>query len=221
MAVSQMGNQYMLGGAGPDWRSLYASPTPAAPAASPVSQNFRTMGGGMGGSTASGVVGAPYMPPSVDPTNFNRLRNLLENPGMIGDDPAYKFIVDQGSKALSRSAGARRMRFAGKTMNEFQDFGQKAASQYWKTLADAYAGGAGADLDLWKAQSVQAENEAEQRNLFMNSPMYRLGQAPDFNSRPQTEIVATGGYPSGRPSSAANYDQWRTARSMHQRFFPG
>jgi hypothetical protein len=218
MAVTQTGSPYSLNA---NWNTLYAQPSGPSPSMGGGAAPAQNYGFRMpGGSTATGFVGAPYVPPGVPDEMFQRLRNVTANPGSIEGDPAYQFIVDQGNKSLARSAGARRMRFAGKTMNEFQDFGQKAASQYWKTLADTYRAGAGTELDQWKAQMIQAEKEAEQRNMFMASPQYRLGQAQTYGDRPRSEIVASGGYASGRPSSPASYDQWRTARNTYNQFFP-
>ena len=100
---------------------------------------------------------APFSaPPS---TFYNRLRSILENPSSIQNDPAYQFISDQGEGALSRSAGARRMRFAGKTMQDFQDFGQRSSMQYLAQIANLLKGGAEEERQDYQYRLADAQRQ--------------------------------------------------------------
>ena len=71
-----------------------------------------------------------------------RYNALLSDPSSIQADPYYNFLQQQGEQALGRSAGARRMRFAGKTMLDFQNQGQGLAAGYLQQLLPQLRAGA-------------------------------------------------------------------------------
>lgn len=126
----------------------WGSPAPMAPA---KQANVLISGGG-----------APaFRGPAVPDYFAGRLRNLLDNPGSINSDPAYRFLYDQGLQALSRSAGAKRMRFAGKTMQDFQDYGQGAASQYLAQIANLLQSGAQTEAQQYNFRLAEAQRNAQ------------------------------------------------------------
>lgn len=58
-----------------------------------------------------------------------RLNNLYEDPSSIADLPNYKFMMDQGTQAINRSAAAKGGRLSGNVLYELQEYGQDLASQ--------------------------------------------------------------------------------------------
>jgi hypothetical protein len=59
-----------------------------------------------------------------------RLNKLYSDPSSVEDIPGYKFQMEQGTKAIGRSAAARGGRLGGGVMQELQKYGQGLASQY-------------------------------------------------------------------------------------------
>ena len=95
--------------------------------------------------------------PGVPDFFAGRLRSILSNPGAINSDPAFQFLRDQGEQALARSAGAKRMRFAGKTMQDFTDYGQQASSQYLAQLVQMLQGGAQTEAQQYDMRLADAD----------------------------------------------------------------
>jgi len=85
---------------------------------------------------------------------WQRYQALQANPAMIEADPAYRYMLEQGEEALGRSAGARRKRFAGQTMLDFQKHAQGQAAGYLRQLLPELRAGAGQEYRM-------AENEAQ------------------------------------------------------------
>lgn len=57
-----------------------------------------------------------------------QLRNLLNNPSSITEDPGYKFQFDQGMEALNRTAAAKGMLGSGNRLMDLVKYGQGMAS---------------------------------------------------------------------------------------------
>jgi len=68
-----------------------------------------------------------------------RLQALLDNPDSISNTGVYKFALDQGQKALERSASAKGMTGSGNVLAALSDYGQGTASQAYNTEADRLA----------------------------------------------------------------------------------
>lgn len=56
----------------------------------------------------------------------------------IYTDPSYQFRLQEGQKALERSASAKGRTFSGSTMKALQDYGQNAASQEYQNAYNRY-----------------------------------------------------------------------------------
>lgn len=59
---------------------------------------------------------------------LQQYRNLLQNPGSIRRDPGYQFGLNQGVRALDRSAAARGMTMSGAQMQAMNRYGNDYAS---------------------------------------------------------------------------------------------
>ena len=68
--------------------------------------------------------------PALDARNYalGGYRNLLANPSGVTADPGYQFTLNEGTKALERSAAARGGLYSGRAMKESQRFGQDLAT---------------------------------------------------------------------------------------------
>ena len=104
------------------------------------------------------------MPAAAPDAAYKRYLALLTNPSEAFKDPAYQAILQQGTDALGRTAAANRMRFAGKTMNDFQTLGQRTAAGYLGQVANQYAGAAGEERARYGAD-LSANNQAFSQTL--------------------------------------------------------
>ena len=139
--------------------------------------SFPTMSGGNGSMSE----GLPWNTPapqrlggggSIDVSNvgnvsvpqgplWQRYQDILTNPSHAAADPLYQFLQQQGEQALGRSAGARRMRFSGGTMLDFQKQGEGLASQYLQQLLPQLNTGAQQEYAM---NTNQARAKAQQTN---------------------------------------------------------
>lgn len=207
-----------------------AAPAPA-PSMMPVSFPSNVVPGGSTAPRGNMMfnAGSPgpmsFDAPAPTSTYFNRLRNVLDNPGSIGSDPAYRFLFDQGVEALNRSAGARRMRFAGKTMHDIQDFGQRAASQYMGQIAQLLSSGAREEREDYRLRLEDAQRRAEMqqaeasREAASSDPFGNLrriaGQYGTAEDYARSRTAAADGMPIYGAQPAAFYiDQWRKGRRL-------
>ena len=99
-------------------------------------------GGGYGGAT-TGFGGAPAF--QYDPFN-------PPLPGDITTDPSYLFRLEEGRKALERSASARGVLRTSGTLKDILDYGQGAASQEYENIFNR-------GLQTWGAQ-YQGQKDA-------------------------------------------------------------
>ena len=87
------------------------------------------------------------------PTYFlNRLKTLLENP-TSADDPTLKWLQEQGENQRTRTAGAKRMRFSGKTQLDAINQGQGIASGYRTQLINQALQQAQQEASRWGDES--------------------------------------------------------------------
>lgn len=94
----------------------------------------------------------PYTPRAMETQMYDKLKELVTNPNAFLDDSVYKMLLAQGEQALGRSSGAKRMRFAGKTLDDFQTLGQRTAGQYYNQRLNQLMGGAGEERSRYSAQ---------------------------------------------------------------------
>lgn len=107
--------------------------------------------GGAGGGGGSGAYGGPGTgyggAPAFNYTPFN--------PALPGDtttDPSYQFRLDEGRRALERSAAARGTLRTSGTLKDILDYGQEAASQEYQNIYNR-------GLSTWGAR-YQGEKDA-------------------------------------------------------------
>lgn len=67
---------------------------------------------------------------------------LLSDPSQIRSMPGYQFTMDEGTRALDRSAGARSMGQSGRTMKDLTRFSQGTADQFTGNWLQRFLGGA-------------------------------------------------------------------------------
>lgn len=137
---------YSLGGGG-------------SPSTGAVSRNSSTpwsapMGGGGGGfggggGSRGGFQQQPYQRMSLgvpERTLYDRYSKLLQNPEGMAEDPAYKFLFNQGMQAFNRTAAAKGMRLSGNTLLGAQEYGQGRAFDYTNRMLPQYRAGAQEEL---------------------------------------------------------------------------
>lgn len=105
-------------------------------------------GNNSGGTTFDNqgrVVGGGGFDPLVEEAFelYSSGQNFSSPKDMVEADPGYKFRLDQGTKALERSAAARGGLFSGKTGKSLQDFSQGLASQEYGNAYNRLASLAG------------------------------------------------------------------------------
>ena len=171
-ALDQVTPRYGAGGSAPrgmeyDWsRPAYGSGVGGGTPKPPYGAGGYP--GGAGGAPVAPGVGGP---PGAQDAAYKRYMALLMNPGQAFEDPAYKAILQQGVDAQGRSAAMSRLRYSGKSAQDFQTLGQRTAAGYLGQVAGQYAGGAGEErarnaqtLSAWQAQQ-QAEQQQYLRLL--------------------------------------------------------
>lgn len=180
----------------------WASPAAPAPA---KAANVVMSGGGL----------PAFRGPGVPDVFAGRLRNVLENPGSINSDPAFQFLRDQGLQALSRSAGAKRMRFAGKTMQDFIDYGQGAASQYIGQLVNMLSQGANVENQQYQYRIAEAQRNAQIAAEDANraDPYGFLRRIAGQYDSADAYVRANSGF-SNSKSAQTLENEWRTGRRI-------
>ena len=157
-AMPTMGEYYFGGG---------STSAPAQPQMSPI--NFggpqRPEGYNAGPQTRIGGGGNINLGNSVSVPQgplWQRYQALQANPAMMEADPAYRYMLEQGEEALRRSAGAKRQRFSGGTMLDFQKHAQGQAANYLKSVLPELRAGAGQE---WNFNANEAQAQGQQRTM--------------------------------------------------------
>lgn len=144
-----------------------------------------------------------FTPPVPEGALWQRYQALMANPTMATADPAYQFMFNQGQEAMNRTAAAKRMRFAGKTMLDAQNFGQGLAAQNLRTLLPELRAGAQDEYGRM-AQEAQARHQ------------YALGEATNTDPYGHARRVASyktlGDYLAANP----NADYYKSAMLYNQ-----
>jgi len=140
----------------------YRSPAPAytPPGAQPSGERGSpqsTYGTNWGGGSSPSFptptsMGTPPTPgrsgsfsgPNLPPAQFQRLNELLTNPGAITSDPGYKFLREQGEAALARTAASKKQALSGGADIDAIKWGQGSAMQYLNQLIQQLLGASNA-----------------------------------------------------------------------------
>lgn len=112
-------------------------------------------------------------------TLYDRYSQMLKDPSQMTQDPAYKFLFDQGMQAFNRTAAANRMRFSGKSMNDSMKYGEGMASNYFNQMIPQYGAGAQQELMRWQApaQMEQQRYGLAQRDVGLGQSGTQLNNA--------------------------------------------
>jgi hypothetical protein len=177
-AMPTMGDYYFGGG---------ASSAPAQPQMSPI--NFggpsrpegynagpQTRVGGGGSINLGNAVSVPQGP------LWQRYQAVQANPAMIEADPAYRYMLEQGEEALRRSAGAKRQRFSGGTMLDFQRHAQGQAANYLKGLLPELRAGAGQEYGMMANEAQAGQRQRSEQSLMSDPYGHARNLAGRFRS---------------------------------------
>lgn len=196
-----------------DWSS-HGQSAPAMPTMQPIYGGpTRPEGWNPGPSLRMGGGGSI----NLDPTNsvpvkpgamWQRYSALQANPNIATADPAYQFMFGQGMEALNRTAAARRMRFAGKTMSDAQNFGQGLAAQNLRTILPELRAGAAQEYERG-AMEARAKTAALQADMLMSDPYGHAARAANYNN-PYAY------YASVNPGNVSGYDFDRLAATWQK-----
>jgi hypothetical protein len=152
---------------------------------------------------------------------WNRYQAVQANPAMIEADPAYRYMLQQGEEALGRSAGARRKRFAGGTMLDFQKHAQGQAANYMRTMLPELRAGAGQEYEINRNNIMGQRSEASMKAM-QGDPYGRARQTAsrfktlgEYQSSPEYAAQAR----AGRGDQAVM--EWMRGQEMNRSIFGG
>ena len=138
-----------------------------------------------------------------------RYRSLLSDPTSIQADPYFQFLQQSGEQALGRSAGARRMRFAGKTMLDFQKEGQGRAAGYLQQLLPQLQQGAQHEYNIDRQNVLGRRTEATMK-AFQADPYGQMRNLAAKYGDPYTAYNALYSSSSfGRPTNAPSFEAFQ------------
>ena len=186
-----------------------ASWSEGLPWASPSPSRVQVVGGGNLGDNVyvpEGKVGQRY-------------RSLLSDPSSIQADPYFQFLQQSGEQALGRSAGARRMRFAGKTMLDFQNEGQGRAAGYLQQLLPQLQQGAQHEYNIDRQNVLGRRTEATMKAMQAD-PYGRMRNLAAKYGDPYTAYAALYSGGQGRVTNAPSFEafqqQFNTGKQLQK-----
>lgn len=94
----------------------------------------QTGGGGNGGATNLSQLADPWI--NERQSYMTKLSDLLNNPESMKDNPAFKYMQDQGIQAVNRGAAASGMLGSGNRLAALNEQGQGLASQNFFKMSD-------------------------------------------------------------------------------------
>lgn len=219
-----MAEYYFGGPAGPSYydrqsaqmaepiRSVYGGPTSPEGYRAPAPARI----GGGGNINLGNNVSVPQGP------LWQRYQALQANPAMIEADPAFQYLKSTGEQALARSAGARRKRFSGETMLDFQRHAQGLAATNLRQLLPELRAGA-------QQEYGYAENEAQAKaqrtgvQALTQDPYGRARSAASQFSDPNAYASSVASkFGSRRPGDRAPFDwdalinEWMLGQRLNQ-----
>ena len=198
----------------------------------PAQPSFSPMGGG--NPRASMSEGLPWATPgpsrvasggSINLGNavsvpqgplWQRYQAVQANPGMIEADPAYRYMLEQGEEALRRSAGAKRQRFSGGTMLDFQRHAQGQAAGYLKTLLPELRAGAGQEYGMLENEA-RATQQRKAGEAMMADPYGQMRSLSAQYRDPTTAYSSLYHGPQGLVSNAPSFETFRQQFELGKR----
>lgn len=191
-------------------RSVAPPGGPMAPQASPA-----RMGGGGNIINLGDNVNVPAG------NLWNRYEAVQANPAMIEADPAYRYMLEQGEEALRRSAGARRQRFSGGTMLDFQKHAQGQAANYLQRLLPELRTGATQEYERDRQNILGRRTEATMQALQADP----YGQARNMAARYKTmnELMSSPFYAAWARAGQGDrlQKQWMEGQRLNQSIWGG
>lgn len=139
--------------------------------------------------------------------------DLLNVPTKFGDDPGYKFRLEEGQKALDRSAAAKGMLLSGAQIQATNDYNQGMASQEYGNWWNRYTSATAAN-NATKQQDYSNKNTAfgqdwtkftygrEKADAYVNNYLNMLSGMSGQGANSTTALAGTN---SGLVNSGANY----------------
>jgi hypothetical protein len=201
----------------------------------PAPQQFSPMGGG--GGMSEGLPFAPHTQTrlggggSINLGNnvsvpqgplWQRYQALQANPEMMEADPAFQYLMSSGEQALGRSAGARRKRFSGETMLDFQKHGQGQAANYLQRMLPELRAGAGQEYGMLENEA-RAKSQRAGMEAIASDPYGRARGAASQFANPQAYAQSVSSrYGPRRPGDSAPFNvedlirEWQLGQRLNQ-----
>ena len=145
-----------------------------------------------------------------------RYENLLSDPTSIQADPYFQFLQQSGEQALGRSAGARRMRFAGKTMLDFQKEGQGRAAGYLQQLLPQLH--QGAQFEYGRMENEAKANAQRSTMEAMSADPYGHARNLSHKYKSVQELYASPEFASASRTGRGDalIQQWQSGQRLNQ-----
>lgn len=168
-----------------------ASPYPIGTPPSPSS------GGGYHYSQNGPTLPAPDLG-KPDTQMYGRLQSVLGNPSQIAQDPAYKFLFDQGMQAFNRTQAGRKMTLSGNAALGAQNYGQGLAANYFNQIMPQLLSGSKQELERYQVPgqlAVQRYGASHGGTSFGNQFQTGANQGTqgDYGARDLLNRMAQGG----------------------------
>ncbi len=184
------------------------APTPSSSGSSNFSQNGPTL--------PAPDLGTPQN------TMYNRMSSVLGNPSQIAQDPAYKFLFDQGMQGLNRTMAAKKMAMSGNAGLGAINFGQGLASNYFNQMMPQLLAGSAQELQRYQVPGqleVQKYGASHGGASMGNQSQQGAnpGTQADYGARDLLARIAQGGGSGGMaPSYGGNGAGYSNTRSLGQ-----
>ena len=131
-------------------------------------------GGGAGGGGFRAPTGlAAQQPQQIglgkpERTLYDLYSSRLQDPSSFSQDPAYKFLFNQGMQAYLRSRAASGMRLAGSTDLGAMKYGEDLTHTYLKGMLPEYGAGAKSELERYMGPAGLLPEYANVSNRAIN-----------------------------------------------------
>ncbi len=174
------GGGYRSSGGPTSYSSGYEGPTQYRPTVDPFANwdSSFSRGGSVGAAPSGGAGGGPRGMAAMQPqmiqmgsperTAYDRYMKLLSDPSAMGQDPAYKFLFNQGESALKRSLAAKRLMYSGKSLADTQAFGEGMAADYMNKMLPNYQAGAREELNRFMGPAGLAPRYQQGNNATIS-----------------------------------------------------
>lgn len=95
---------------------------------------------------------------------YDRYKEQLLNPEGMAQDPAYKFLYNQGLQTMNRSLAAKGLMNSGKSLNDSMAYGQGMSFDYMNKMLPQYQAGAREELARFMGPAGLAPSYANTNN---------------------------------------------------------